>query len=303
MSQRTGLDPQSGPSHFDSHFDKERFRDHIRAEWDLVADDWGREGWEARVEEAAARVSGKLLDMAQVGPGDRVLDLGTGVGEPAGRAARRVGEAGRVVGVDLSPRMVAAGNRRLERIGLDGIVELREGDAGDPDVPAESFDAALSRWVLMLIPDLAAALGRIRAKLRPGGRLAVGLWGHPSRVPMISLALSVAQQMVDMPPPPPGAPTHLWMSGHQGFTPLMEAAGFGEIEHRSVTTVFKFPSPDDYTEFIITMAGPLRMATEAMPPEGRLALRAALSRAIGDFAGSGPFTLVNETLCVAGRRP
>jgi len=84
----------------------------------------------------------------------------------------------------------------------------------------------------------------------------------------------------------------------------MEDAGFQEIEHRSVTTVFEYPSTDDYADFIITMAGPLRMASEAMPPEGQRALRAGLSRAMGDFVGGdGPFTLVNETLCVAGRRP
>lgn len=299
MRQQAGMDRPVGSS----HFDEAGFRDHIRAEWDSVADDWGREGWERRVEEAAGRVSRKLLEMARVSPGDRVLDLGTGVGEPAGQAARRVGETGRVVGLDLSPRMVAAGTRRMERLGLADVVELKEGDAGDPDVEPASFDAALSRWVLMLVPDLAAALGRVRRTLKPGGRLAVGLWGHPSRVPMISLALSVAQEMLQMPAPPPGTPTHLWTGGHQRFTSLLEAAGFREIEHRSVATVFEFRSTDDYADFIITMAGPLRMAIEAMPPEGRRALRAGLSGAMAELAGGGPFTLVNETLCVAGRRP
>ena len=140
--------------------------------------------------------------------------------------------------------------------------------------------------------------------LVPGGRLAVGLWGHPQRVPMISLALSVAARMVDLPPPPAGTPTHLWTSGGDGFAELLAAAGYDDIEVRETTTSFAMASPEAYAEFIVTMAGPLRRVARSLPPDGRAALDAALAEAARRFAGSdGPFTLVNETLCVAGRRP
>lgn len=302
MGDPAGSESHRGPS--TGGFDPQEFSEHIREEWDAVAEEWGQEGWSELVERAAGAVSERLLDMAHVGPGDRVVDLGTGVGEPAARAARRVGESGKVVGIDLAPQMIAAGRRRMRRLGLDGIVSLQVGNAGDPKLPAGSFDAVVSRWVLMLVPDLGGALQRIRPLLVPGGRLAVGLWGHPAQVPMISLALGVAREMVDMPPPPPDAPTHLWMSGADGFATLLDQAGYDDVEARPTTTAFRMPSPEAYAEFIVTMAGPLRLAARSMTSAGRGALSAALADAARSFAGTnGPFTMVNETLCMSARRP
>jgi ubiquinone/menaquinone biosynthesis C-methylase UbiE len=284
-------------------FDAAAFAAHVRHEWDAVAEDWGRDDWRDFVEAAAGGVSERLLEMAAVASGHRVLDLGTGVGEPAASAARRVGPSGRVLGLDLSPRMVELGNRRLERHGLRHA-ELRVGDAGDPGVPAASYDAVLSRWVLMLVPDLPAALRRIHDVLVPGGRLAVGLWGHPERVPMISAALAVAAEMMDgAPPMPPGAPGHLWEHGAEAFAGLMTAAGFTDVRHEAVDVVFELDGGEAYAGFITAMAGPLRVVSDALPPPGRRELARRLAAAAEPWNRGGRVRLVNETLCVAGRRP
>jgi SAM-dependent methyltransferase len=303
MAGRLDIPKASGTGPLAHGFNPQEFNDHIRAEWDAVAEDWGRDEWRGRVEAAAGGVSQRLLDLARVGPGDHVLDLGTGVGEPAGLAARRVGEAGRVVGIDLSPRMVEIGRRRMDRLGLGGIVELHVGDAGRPAWPAESFGAALSRWVLMLVPDLPAALGRIRRVLVPGGRLAVGLWSHPSRVPMIALALGAAEEMLGPPPTPEGAPTHLWMHGAEGFAVLLEDAGFVDVEADAVISEFDFEDPYGYARFVTAMAGPLRVIANSLPPGPRQELQERLAAAARRFAGGdGPLTIRNETLCLAARR-
>ncbi|MGW5417920.1 methyltransferase domain-containing protein, partial [Actinomadura geliboluensis] len=80
-----------------------------RASWDAISP-----GWEDAMgvfERGAAAVTGRLLELAGVGPGHRVLDVATGLGEPALSAARAAGPTGRVVGADISPRMLAAGRR------------------------------------------------------------------------------------------------------------------------------------------------------------------------------------------------
>lgn len=290
------------PRHPEPPFDEEQFIEQIRHEWSAVAEDWGEEERLQRLEEAAGVASERLLDMARVGPGDAVLDLGTGVGEPAATAAGRVAPGGHVVGVDLSPRMVEIGRRRLDRLGVTGV-ELRVGDAGRPDFPPETFDAAVSRWVLMLVPDLVGALGRIRDVLVPGGRLAVGLWGHPSRVPMISLALGVAAELFPMPPQPPDAPTHLWDRGADGFAELLEEAGYADVEADAVDTVFEFADAEDYVEFVTTMAGPLRVVSDSLAPLQRERLKRAMMDAVAGHAVDGRIRLANETLCVAGRKP
>jgi len=298
FSNETASQPPAGT------FDADQFLAHIRDEWDAVAEDWGRDEWRDFVEAAAGGVSERLLSLARVGHGDRVLDLGTGVGEPAGRAALRVGSGGRVVGIDLSPRMIDVGRQRMLRLGLDGVVELHVGDAGYPPWPAQSFEAALSRWVLMLVPDLPAALQRIRDVLVPGGWLAVGLWSHPDRVPMISLALGAAAEMLGPPPMPQGAPTHLWMQGAEGFAALLAEAGFVDVEADAVSSEFAFDDAAAYARFITTVAGPLRVVADSLPPPARRELHERLAAAARRYAGGdGPLTMHNETLCIAARRP
>ena len=167
-----------------------------------------------------------------------------------------------------------------------------------------SFDAALSRWVLMLVPDLPAALLRIRRALVPGGHLAVGLWGHPERVPMIRAALAVAAEMMGgAPPMPPGAPGHLWDRGAAAFAALMAEAGFTDLRQEVEEVVFELDDGAAYAEFITAMAGPLRVVSDSLPPHQRGELARRLAAAAEPWRQEdGRVRMVNETLCIAGRR-
>jgi hypothetical protein len=156
----------------------------------------------------------------------------------------------------------------------------------------------------MLVPDLPAALGRIRDVLVPGGRLAVGLWSHPQRVPMIALAFAAAEEMLGPMPTQDGAPTHLWMDGPEAFAALLQAAGFTDVESDAVVSEFVFDDPPAYARFITAMAGPMRVLADSLPPDGRRELQDRLAAAARRYAGGdGALTMRNETLCLAARRP
>lgn len=129
-----------------------------------------------------AGVSERMLDLAGLQPGMRVLDLASGRGEPALRAARRVGPSGRVLGIDLSDALLQMARQRAEREGLENV-ELRAGDAAQlGDVAAACFDAATCRWGLMYMADPVAALTHARRALAPGAALVAALWAEPDRV-------------------------------------------------------------------------------------------------------------------------
>jgi ubiquinone/menaquinone biosynthesis C-methylase UbiE len=122
------------------------------------------------------RVGRRLVDLVDPRTGERVLDLGCGLGASALPAAERVGPSGRVLALDLAPRMVDGLARRAAAAGLDHL-EAQVGDAESPDVEPASWDAIQSGLCLFFLPDCGGAVRRYRDLLRPGGRLGVSWFG------------------------------------------------------------------------------------------------------------------------------
>src|SRR3954451_18622610 len=166
--------------------DPTAFRDAQRNQWNNAAS-----GWKRAVDKMTATtqpVSDRLVELAGIGPGSRVLDVAGGYGEPALTAARRAGPGGHVVATDISAEMLAFGRERAATAGL-GNVEFVQSDASSLDFPPASFDAAVSRWGIIFEPDAEAAAGRIRSFLEPGAKIAIASWGEPDQVPFLSIPM------------------------------------------------------------------------------------------------------------------
>mgnify|MGYP002622736248 FL=1 len=143
--------------------------------WDKAADVYERH-WSAQLLPAQEL----LLRMADLQPGERVLDVAAGTGLATFPAAAAVGPSGEVVGTDISTRMVEAAALEAERRGLDHVRFVRT-DAEALEVDGGPFDAALCALGLMYVPDPVAALARMREVTRPGGRVASAVWGARAR--------------------------------------------------------------------------------------------------------------------------
>jgi ubiquinone/menaquinone biosynthesis C-methylase UbiE len=111
-----------------------------------------------------------LFREAGIGPGQRVLDLGSGVGDVALIAARLVGPLGEVVGIERDPRSIARAEARIAEAGLRNV-SFTQSDAAQ--IPGDRpFDAAVGRYILMFLPDLVSVLRSLSRLVRPGGVLA-----------------------------------------------------------------------------------------------------------------------------------
>ena len=179
------------------------FRAAQHRNWDSAAVGW--KDWSEFNDRADAHISARLVELAEVRPGSRVLDIAAGYGEPALTAARKAGPEGRVVATDISAEMLAFGRERAAAAGLSTI-EFVQADASALDFQQASFDAAVSRWGIIFEPDAEAAAGRIRGFLEPGARIAISSWGEPDQVPFLSIPMRTTMQRLNVPPPPAGTP-------------------------------------------------------------------------------------------------
>lgn len=142
--------------------------------WDRAVDAYARH-WRGPL----AHVQARLLALAAPAAGERVLDVACGTGDLALGAAVAVGPQGAVLGVDLSGAMVQAAQARAEGLGPSlGRAEFRPMDAESLDLPGASFDLVTCSLGLMYVPDPAAAVREMRRVLRPGGRVALAVWGE-----------------------------------------------------------------------------------------------------------------------------
>ena len=144
------------------HESNRHFYDRISSAYDLLADS----------NERAARLAG--VNALDVQPGERVLEVGFGTGNEVLDLARLAGAGGYVAGIDISPRMLAVAQRKLDATPPTAKVELQVADARQLPFAEGSFDAVYSSFTLELFPedDERQVLGEIRRVLRPGGRLA-----------------------------------------------------------------------------------------------------------------------------------
>lgn len=122
-----------------------------------------------------------------LGPGATVLDLATGTADLAILIAQMTPES-RVIGVDPSPGMLSVGRRKVEAAGLEGRVDLREGDAQSLDLADRSVDAITMAFGIRNVPDRPLALREMARVTRDGGRVAILELSEPREGPMGALA-------------------------------------------------------------------------------------------------------------------
>jgi len=184
-------------------FDAAKYKNAQREQWNKDGAAWRR--WTPTLERWYGVATRQMLDLARIQPGQRILDVAAGAGEPAVSAAERVGPGGYVLATDISEGVVELARQVAAERGLQQI-ETRAMDGEKLDLPDASFDAVLCRLGLMYMPHPVTALREWRRVLRPGGRVAVAVFSTPDRNSWGALPASVTRQRAQLPPPFRGNP-------------------------------------------------------------------------------------------------
>jgi SAM-dependent methyltransferase len=279
--------------------DQQEFRAGQRRDWDQASKGW--RSWSEFIDRYTAPVSERLMAMAHVEPGQRVLDVAAGYGEPSLTAARIVGPEGTVVATDLSAGMLAYGRERAAGAGLQNI-EFIESDAMSLDFPPHGFDAALSRWGIIFEPDGEGAAARVRGFLKPGARMAISSWGPPERVPFMALPMGTVMKLLEVPPPPPGRPGPMSRPTPAAVGGLLEGGGFSDVEVDELEITFEYDSPEEFTRSVQELVPQMTNLMKSHPPEVQQDVWQAVTDAARTHGSEdGSVRMTNLTLVAAGK--
>lgn len=281
-----------------SPVDPTEFREGQRQQWNQAAGGWSK--WSQLIDRGASAISERIVELAGVEAGSRVIDIACGYGEPALTAARAAGSEGSVVATDISAEMIAAGRERAAAAGVENI-EFVESGADGLDFPAESFDAAVSRWGIIFEPHGEGAAARVRGFLRPGARMAISSWGPPDRVPFLAVPMRTAMARLGVEPPPPGTPGPLSRPTPEALGGLLEEGGFSDVAVEEAEVSFEWESPEEVTKFMREIAPPITAMIDPHPEDVQVATWQAITDAFREHAGSeGRVRLTNLVLIASG---
>lgn len=285
-------------------FDPNEFKLNQRQSWDSVARGWQK--WWKTFENGAQKVSDRLIELANVESGNKVLDVATGIGEPAISAAKIVGKNGHVTATDISSEMLAIAEERARSTGLHEVIEFKQSDAEILELETnQGFNSIICRWGLMFLPNLDNALSNMLRLLVPGGKLAAAVWSEPSKVPLISMPINIARQELQAPLLGQGIPGPFSLADIDALKKSLEKAGFVEIKSETITVVFEFNSAQEYTEFNQDIAAPVRIMLANETEERKQEIwNAVTDQAKQRFVDkdTGRIKLANEAICIVGSR-
>lgn len=273
--------------------------DAVRTQWEDAAD-----GWDAHSPALRAWLSAPtntMFELAGIAAGHHVLDVAAGAGDQTLMLAERLGPEGRILATDLSPTLIERLSIHARRV--EPVIGARVADAQLPLPETNTFDAAICRLGLMLMPEPSRCLASVYASLKPGARFAALVFAAPEDNPCIAILMATALQHAGLPPRDPYTPGGLLSLGRPGhLDQLFEAAGYRDISTFRIEAPFRLPSVDDYIAFLRTAAAPVRVILSRLTPEAQDAawhdLRTRLSAFTTPSGWSGPNTL----LCTVGRK-
>jgi ubiquinone/menaquinone biosynthesis C-methylase UbiE len=241
-----------------------------------------------------SRLVDPLLDAADVGPGSRVLDVATGPGYAAARAAER---GATVVAVDVAPAMVELARQRHPDI------DVRQADAEALPFEDASFDAVVSNFVVPPLGRPERAVRELDRVLDDGGTLALTTWDVPERMRLLGVFLDAFAEAGATPPDdlPVGPPFFRFADDAQ-FAALLDGSALNDIEVSTIAFGHAASSADELWSGLLNGTVRTSALFFAQPDPARQRIRAAFDRLILGHRRADQLELPVSVKLASGRR-
>lgn len=259
------------------------------------------EGWQAKagnyddlLGQVTNRAIGPLLDAAGVGAGTRVLDVACGPGYGAGGAAARGAAA---VGLDLAPNMVAEASKNFPdadfRVGEGDTLPFADGD----------FDAVVSSFGIMHMPDPDEAIAEAHRVLAPGGRYALTVWAAPDKHPFMGLVIGAIKAHGDLEVPLPPAPDFFRFADPGECERTLTGAGFTDVTATEVPLTWRTDSAESFLAMIRDGLVRMAMLLDGQEADARARIDAAIVEAADAFKADDGYEIGWPAVVVSATKP
>ena len=261
-------------------FDPAAYKRTTREQWQTAAEPWYR--WGPTLEDWLAQATELMLDVARIGPGNRVLDVAAGAGGQTIAAARRAGPEGAVLATDISGNILDFAARRALDEGLSNVAtRVMDGEA--LEVVPGSFDAVISRVGFIYFPDQQAAFAGMRRALKPGGRLAGVVYSTPEANGFFSIPVSIIRRRAALPAPLPGQPGPFSFGAPGAIEAVYRDAGFTSVEVRRVAAPLRMSSAAECVRFERESFGALHQMLSSLSESERADVWSEIEQELSQF--------------------
>jgi SAM-dependent methyltransferase len=274
-------------------------RAHLHGMWAGVAGSWGEHA--AYVDARGVEVTEQMLALTMPEPGERVLELACGPGSVGLAAAERIAPTGEVVLSDVVAEMTSIAAARAEARGLTNVGTLVL-DLESIEQPDCSFDVVLCREGLMLVPDPTRATREIHRVLRPGGRVAIAVWGPREQNPWLGVVLDAVSAQTGKPVPPAGIPGPFSLDDPDELARVLSDGGLADVAITELSTPVRADTLEEWWTRTSALAGPLAKVLTSLPENARQALRARVQEAASAYETPTGLEFPGVTLLAAARR-
>jgi SAM-dependent methyltransferase len=281
-------------------FDPVKYKNTTRDQWQETADAWFR--WSDVLSRWLGNATEKMLDMAGITAGYRVLDIAAGAGEQSITTAKRVGDSGEVLATDISSNILEYAGKMAEQKGLSNI-RTKVMDGENLTLEDGTFDAVISRVGLIYFPDQQRALKEMLRVLKPGGKVAAIVYSTPEKNLFFSMPVSIIRNRAKLPPPLPGQPGPFSLGAEGVIEKAFEQAGFINVRSERVNSPLQLASAAECVQFEKESFGALHQMMGSLSAEEKESVWQEIEMELQKFESENGFNGPCEMIVAVGEKP
>lgn len=273
-------------------------REQQRQTWNKFSSGWKK--WDEHVLSWLKPVGDELISSVSLKEDFLVLDVATGTGEPGLTVAPFVSK-GKVTGQDISEEMLAIATENAQLRGINNY-ETVACDVSQMPFPEKYFDAVMARFGFMFFPDMRQAANEMFRVLKPGGKISASVWAVPEKNPWASIILGTINQMMQLTPPPEGAPGLFRCAKPGLMKEIFQKAGLKNVSENEISGVNNFDNAEHYWEFMNDVAAPVVSALSKADEEMKTKIKKAVFEKVQKFSSDGKISLPWGSLIISGEK-